>query len=278
MILCPAAPDTGIRFKRGDLERVDTVVAARVENVVDSRFSTTIGVDEDVRIGTIEHLMAALAGCGVDNALIEIDGPEVPIMDGSASPFVFLIECASTVTQGAPRRAIRILEEIRVGDGERSATLSPASTFSVSFQLDYDNPVIARQEFFFELGDDSFKTELSRARTFCLEQEVDYLRSLGLAQGGSLDNAIVVGDAAILNDGGLRHDDEFVRHKILDAVGDMLLAGGPIIGHFHGVCSGHEINHRLLETLFATPTAWCRTSVEDETAVIAIEEPVAVSA
>ncbi len=277
MTLCPAPPDSGVLFRRTDLDPTMASVAARVDNVVDSRFSTTIGRGEDVCIGTVEHLMAAFAGCRVDNVLIEIDGPEVPIMDGSAAPFIFLIECAGTVAQDAPRQAIRVLKDVRVDDGERSASLCPAAEFSASFELDYDNPVIARQEYFFRFEGDSFKTDLSRARTFCLEQEVDYLRSLGLAQGGSLDNAIVVGKQGILNEGGLRHDDEFVRHKILDAVGDLYLAGGPIQGHFHGVCSGHEMNHRLLDALFEDASAWCLAPSTDDQSVI-LEAPIAATA
>lgn len=277
MTLCPAPSDSGVLFRRTDLDRTTANVAARVENVVDCRFSTTIGQDEDVCIGTIEHLMAALAGSLVDNVLVEIDGPEVPIMDGSAAPFIFLIECAGTVAQDAQRQAIRILKDVRVDDGERSASLCPATEFSASFELDYDNPVIARQEYFFQFGSESFKSELARARTFCLEQEIDYLRSLGLAQGGSLDNAIVVGEQDILNEGGLRHDDEFVRHKILDAVGDLYLAGAPIQGHFHGVCSGHEMNHRLLNALFEDPSAWRLAPAPDDQADI-LEVPIAATA
>ena len=277
MTLCPAPPGSGILFRRTDLNRTTASVAARVENVVDCRFSTTIGHGEDLCIGTIEHLMAALAGCRVDNALVEIDGPEVPIMDGSSAPFIFLIECAGTVAQDAQRQAIRILKDVRVDDGERSASLCPATDFSASFELDYENPVIARQEYFFQFEGESFKSDLSRARTFCLEQEVDYLRSLGLAQGGSLDNAIVVGEQGILNEGGLRHNDEFVRHKILDAVGDLYLAGAPIQGHFHGVCSGHEMNHRLLNALLEDSSAWCFAPAADEQPAM-LETPIAATA
>jgi UDP-3-O-[3-hydroxymyristoyl] N-acetylglucosamine deacetylase len=276
--LCPAPPDSGIVFQRTDLDHAAASIEARVENVVDARFSTTIGRSDDVRVGTVEHLMAALAGCRIDNALIEIDGPEVPIMDGSAAPFIFLIECAGTLAQDAPRQGIRILKDVRVDDGERSVSLCPASDFSVSFELDYDNPVIARQDYFFQLEGESFKNELSRARTFCLEHEVDYLRSLGLAQGGSLDNAIVVGDQGILNEGGLRHDDEFVRHKILDAVGDLYLAGRPIRGHFHGVCSGHDMNHRLLKALFADASAWRLTPAHNDDETPVLEAPIAATA
>ena len=277
MTLCPAPSDSGVRFRRTDLDRATASVAARVENVIDCRFSTAIGQGEDVCIGTVEHLMAALAGCRVDNALVEIDGPEVPIMDGSAAPFVFLIECSGTVALDAPRQALRILKDVRIDDGERSASLCPATEFSASFELAYDNPVIARQEYFFQFEGGNFKSDLSRARTFCLEQEVDYLRSLGLAQGGSLDNAIVVGEQGILNEGGLRHDDEFVRHKILDAIGDLYLAGAPIQGHFHGVCSGHEMNHRLLNAVFEDSSAWCLAPATDDQAVI-IEAPIAATA
>ena len=260
MTLCPAESDSGIVFSRVD--RADATVPATIFNVIDDQYSTTIGRDDGLRIGTIEHLMAALAGCGIDNAVVKIDGPEVPIMDGSAAPFVSLIERAGTVEQDAPRKAIKVLKELTVGDNGRSATLSPAERFSVSFEIIYDHPLIARQELTFDFENGAFKSEIARARTFCLESEVSHLRSLGLARGGSLDNAVIVGDSRILNEGGLRHEDEFVRHKILDCIGDLYLAGGMILGHFRGRCSGHALNRRLLEALFADETAWCFTTVE----------------
>lgn len=277
MTLHPAPEGTGIVFKRTDLARADNTVPARYDTVVDSRFSTTIGRDAELRIGTIEHLMAALSGCGVDNAIVEIDGPEVPIMDGSAGPFVFLIECAGIAEQPAPKRAIRILKEIEVHDDGRSASLAPSDRFAIEFELRYDNRVIAQQNYVFAFEDGAFKAELARARTFCLEQEVDFLHSLGLARGGSLDNAVVVSEEKVLNEGGLRHDDEFVRHKVLDCLGDLYLTGGAILGRFRGVRSGHALNHRLLEALFADPKAWRVVSLEARRPQLAAE-PLAATA
>lgn len=278
MTLGPGEADSGIVFKRSDLARPDNGLRAIYENVVDSRFSTTLGRDEELRVGTIEHLMAAFSGCGVDNAVVEIDGPEVPIMDGSAAPFVFLIECAGLVEQRAPRKAIQILKEISIGDEQRSASLGPAERFSIEFELHYDNPIIAQQDYVFDVEDGAFKAEIARARTFCLEQEVDFLRSLGLARGGSLDNAVVVSGEKVLNEGGLRHDDEFVRHKVLDCVGDLYLAGGPILGRFRGVRSGHALNHRLLGALFADREAWRTVPLKVRAAPAAEPEPLAATA
>ena len=278
MTLRPAEADTGIVFRRTDLKRADNAVRATYDTVLDGRFSTTIGRDAELRIGTVEHLMAAFAGLGVDNAVVDIDGPEVPIMDGSAAPFVFLIECAGLMPQRAARRAIEILKPIVVAEEQRSASLLPADGFAIEFELVYDNPIIASQTYRFEVGDGAFKAELARARTFCLEQEVDFLRSLGLARGGSLDNAVVVSDERVLNEGGLRHDDEFVRHKVLDCLGDLYLAGGPIRGRFRGVRSGHALNHRLLEALFADPTAWRSATLESGYVERASLEALAASA
>jgi UDP-3-O-[3-hydroxymyristoyl] N-acetylglucosamine deacetylase len=276
--LRPAAPDTGVLFRRIDLDRADATVAALHSNVVESLFCTTIGRDEELRIGTIEHLMAALGGLGIDNVIVEIDGPEVPIMDGSAAPFVFLIECAGTVEQDAPRRVVRVLKPISITDGERSVAISPADGLTISFELSYDNALIARQSFSFDGENGGFKTEIAQARTYCLEEEVEYLRSLGLAQGGSLENAIVVGDRGILNEGGLRHEDEFVRHKVLDCLGDLRLAGAHLFGHFHGVRSGHRLNHQLRETLFADESAWCSVTLPESRPNSQPCEPLAASA
>src|SRR5258707_3034049 len=267
MTLHPAAPGSGIVFRRTDAGGAGAEIAAHWRNVVESSLCTTLSNGEGITIGTVEHLLAALAGAEIDNVLIELDGPEVPIMDGSAAPFVFLIECAGIVEQDAPRRAIRILKSVSVGDGQKSATLMPDDGFSMSFEIDFASRAISRQDLSIVFDSDSFKSEISRARTFGLLHEVDRLRAAGLARGGSLDNFVVVSGDTILNDGGLRYADEVVRHKLLDAVGDLYLAGGPLIGHFHGLRSGHLLNRKLLEALFATPDAWCKTTLSRADAV-----------
>jgi len=263
LTLHPAAPNTGIVFYRGDVQNDEPRIQALYHNVVDTAMCTTIANEDGVRVSTVEHLMAALYGCGIDNALVEVDGPEVPIMDGSAAPFVFLIECAGIVDQGVPRQVIRVLRPIEsMADGAR-ASLTPAEGFAVSFEIEYDTPVIGRQQRSMELRDGAFKSEICRARTFGFEHEVDALRAQGLARGGSLDNAVVVSGNGVLNEGGLRYGDEFVRHKILDSIGDLYLAGARLIGHFHGVRSGHALNHRLLTDFFADRTAWQREPLQE---------------
>ena len=256
MTLRPADIDSGIVFKRTDIAGSGALIPAMWNRAVGTRLCTTLGNDDGVTIGTVEHLMAALAGCGIDNALIEVNGPEVPIMDGSAEPFVFLIECAGVASQPAPRRIIRIEKPVTVSDGGYSASLLPGGGFSVRFEIDFDSPAVSRQTISMGMGNGTFKKELARARTFGFLHEVEKLRAAGLARGGSLNNAVVVSGDQILNEGGLRYEDEFVRHKALDAVGDLYLAGAPIIGRFHGVCSGHAINNRLLHALFADAEAW----------------------
>jgi UDP-3-O-[3-hydroxymyristoyl] N-acetylglucosamine deacetylase len=263
MTLCPAAPDTGIVFRRTDRDGAD--VAACWHNVAAQPLCTRIEDRNGASVSTIEHLMAALAGLEIDNAVVEIDGPEVPVMDGSAAPFVFLIECAGIVEQGAPRRAIRVLKPVRVGDGSKSAALTPDDGFRMSFAIDFDSDAISRQDISIAIDPDSFKAHISRARTFGFLHEVDQLRAAGLARGGSLDNAVVISGNEVLNREGLRYVDEFVRHKVLDALGDLYLAGAPIVGHFHGVRSGHALNQQLVRTLFADPSAWCYTNLSART-------------
>jgi UDP-3-O-[3-hydroxymyristoyl] N-acetylglucosamine deacetylase len=232
-------------------------VPARFDRVTDTRLGTTIGNVYGVKIHTVEHLMAAIVGCGVSNVICEIDGPEVPIMDGSAAPFVFLLECAGLVHQSAPQRAVRIRETVRVEDGDKYAELSPGMGFSAELEIAFENcPVIDRQFYSFDLDPASFKAELARARTFGFRHEVEYLQSQGHALGGSLTNSIVVDGDRIMNEGGLRYSDEFVRHKLLDVVGDMSLAGAPIFGTFRGFKTGHALNNRLLRELFARRSAW----------------------
>jgi UDP-3-O-[3-hydroxymyristoyl] N-acetylglucosamine deacetylase len=263
MTLHPAPADTGIRFLRTDLPG-STPVLARYDQVSDTMLCTTIEGDDGAKVATIEHLMAALAGCGVDNALVELDGPEVPVMDGSSAPFVFLIECASLVEQDAPRRWIRVLKPVSIRDGERTVSLTPGNGFSVSFEIDFAGTLVSKQSYFADLRDGTFKTDLCRARTFGFASDADKLRSLGLALGGSLDNAVVVDNDQVLNEEGLRYDDEFVRHKVLDSIGDLYLAGGPIQGHFTGERSGHSLNNQLLKTLFDDEASWCYTTEPPE--------------
>ncbi len=256
MTLKPAACGAGIVFRRTDIAGGGAFIPASWDRVVDTRMCTVLGNEDGVTVGTVEHLMAALAGCRIDNALIEINGPEVPIMDGSSAPFVFLVECAGVQEQDEPRRFIRIEKPISIRDGFRTATLSPADGFSLSFEIDFDNQAISHQTISLGLAKGSFKKELARARTFGFLHDAEKLRAAGLARGGSLDNAIIISGGRILNEGGLRFDDEFVRHKALDAVGDLYLAGAPVIGRFDGICSGHDANNKVLQALFADPGAW----------------------
>jgi UDP-3-O-[3-hydroxymyristoyl] N-acetylglucosamine deacetylase len=251
----PAAIDCGVRFRRIDPAGAHTVIPARWDHVVDTRLCTVLGAD-GVTIGTVEHLLAAFAGAGIDNAEVEIDGPEVPIMDGSADAFVFLIDCAGVVEQAAPAKRIKILKRVVVGDDRASASLTPASFAALDFALDFANPAIGRQEKSVRLDQGAFRRDLARARTFGFVEEVEMLRKAGLARGGSLDNAIVIGADRVLNREGLRYGDEFVRHKMLDALGDLALAGAPIEGRFRGVRSGHALNNQLLRALFADSDSW----------------------
>ena len=262
MTLHPAAPDTGIVFRRAGSA---VEIRANWANMIEAPLCTVLSNGEGNAVGTVEHLMAALAGAAIDNAIIELDGREVPIMDGSAAPFLFLIECAGVVEQDAARRAIKVLKEVSVTEDGATAALVPDHGFSMSFEIDFDNPLIRRQDICLMFDADTFKTELSRARTFGLLDELDRLRAAGLARGGSLDNAVVVGRDHVLNAGGLRYADEFVRHKLLDAFGDLYLAGGPLLGSFRGVRSGHAHTRHLLATLFADDEAWCYTTLSRST-------------
>lgn len=256
MTLHPAPVGTGIVFRRSDIQGAGAEIPALWNNVVDTRLCTAIGNKDGVRVSTIEHLMAALYGSEIDNAVIEINGPEVPIMDGSAQPFVFLIGCAGILEQDRPRRAIEILRRVAVEDGKRSVALTPASDFSIEFEFDFENGSLSPQEFFMPLDAATFRAEVSRARTFGFAEEVARLRAAGLARGGSLDNAVVIGEGRVLNKDGLRFQDEFVRHKVLDCVGDLYLAGAPVIGGLRCVKSGHRHNNMLLRALFEQRDAW----------------------
>lgn len=256
LTISPADANSGITFIRTDRHGAAAVIPARWDTVVDTRLCTVIGNEHGTTVGTIEHLMSALAGCGIDNATVSLDGIEVPIMDGSAAPFVAAIEHAGIAVQKAPRRIIRILKPVAIGDGIKSASFTPDDATTYSFEIDFDSAAISRQSRAVEMDADSFKDEISRARTFGFLHEVEGLRKMGLARGGSLDNAVVISGDTVMNAEGLRFSDEFVRHKILDAVGDLYLAGAPIIGHFHGVRSGHALNNQLLRALFADRSAW----------------------
>jgi len=257
--LRPADPNHGIVFRRTDLGRD---IPARFDRVVDTQFATVLGDEHwaSARVGTVEHLMAALSALGIDNALIELDGPEIPVLDGSAAHFVFLLDCAGIAEQPAPRTHIEICRPVRVSEGDAFAELRPAargkSGLEMALSIDFAAAAIGRQALSLRLTPESFRAELARARTFTLAEEVAQLRAAGLAQGGSLDNAVVVDQARVLNPGGLRMGDEFARHKLLDAVGDLALAGAPLSGRFIAHRSGHSLNNRLLRALFADTSAW----------------------
>ena len=280
LTLEPGAPDTGIVFIRTDMPAERAAIRADWRSVVDTRLCTVIANQHGAQVGTVEHLMAALAGCGVDNAVVRVDRPEVPAMDGSAEPFVFLIECAGAVEQAAPRRAVQVLKPISAGKDGHYASLAPADSALLSFEIDFDNPAVARQELSMALDRESFKTEICRARTFGFLKDAEALRAQGLARGASLDNAVVInGENRILNEGGLRFDDEFVRHKVLDSVGDLYLGGGPICGHYRGVKAGHRLNNQLLRALFADPRAYAHTWLDRASgAAIGAEAPLAATA
>lgn len=258
MTLRPAAPDSGIVFRRSD---AGVEIRADWSNSVESALSTVLSNREGIHVGTVEHLMAALAGNRIDNAIVELDGPEVPIMDGSAAPFVRLIKGVGTEIQDAPRRAIKIMKPVQVTENGSSAALLPDSGFSISFEIDFDNPLIRHQDISLSIDPEAFNTELAPARTFGLLDDLPRLKAAGLARGGSLDNAVVISGDRVLNAGGLRFADEFVRHKLVDAIGDLSLAGGAIIGHFRGSRSGHALTRRLLASVFADPDAWCFTTM-----------------
>ncbi|MBF0187237.1 MAG: UDP-3-O-acyl-N-acetylglucosamine deacetylase [Magnetococcales bacterium] len=252
--LRPAPESAGIVFRRTDHDGAPIPVT--VENVVDSQLCTTLANSDGIRVSTVEHLLAAFAGLGVDNAYIDLDGPEVPIMDGSAAPFVFLIQCAGIVTQKMPKRWIRIRRPVTVEQDGKRASFEPSDRFQINFLIDFEHPMLSEQDIHLDLTETSFIKEVCRARTFGFLKDVETLQSQGLARGGSLDNAIVIDDFRILNEGGLRYENEFVRHKIMDAIGDLYLLGHPIIGRFSGTRSGHALNNRLLRKLLAEENAW----------------------
>lgn len=250
----PSPANTGICFVRSDLSP-EQVIPARTEYIVDTRFATTIGTERG-SVSTIEHLMAALSGAGVNNALIEVDGPEVPAMDGSAAPFLTLLQKAGLKAQDEPIRYIKIMEPIMVTRGDKLLSIEPSRNFIVSFEIEFEHPLIAKQRFVDKITPHTFECQISKARTFGFLSEVELLRENGFARGGSLENAVVVGDTSIYNSGGLRFSDEFVRHKVLDLIGDLYLLGGPILGKVKAVKSGHALHHVFSRELLNRPYAW----------------------
>ncbi len=263
LTLRPASAGTGIVFRRTD---TGTEVPALFDRVVDTRLCTAIAQPDapHSRVSTIEHVMAALAGTGVDDAVVEVDGPEIPIMDGSSAPFVFLIDCAGIVATAAPRAAIEVLRAVRVEEANGAfAELLPSreAAFDAELSIDFPNTAIGRQDMTLRISPRTFREALADARTFTLAEDVARLRAAGLARGGSLANAVVVDGPLVLNPGGLRHANEFVRHKLLDVVGDLALAGAPVRGRFRASRSGHALNNQLLRRLFADAAAWRLTGL-----------------
>ena len=256
MTLFPAPCDSGIVFKRTDLPDQDNVIQANYKNVIGTNLGTTLTNASGAKVSTIEHLMAAIWGCGIDNLLIEINGPEIPIMDGSSEPFVFLLECAGISTQEQPRRVIEILKKVRVEEKGKFIEVEPSKEFSIDLHIDFDHKEIQQQKFDYHSTFTSFKNDICRARTFCFKHEVEQMHKMGLAKGGSLDNAIVVDENGVVNSSGLRYSNEFVRHKTLDFIGDVYLAGHYILGHFTASRAGHGINNKLLHEIFKDETAW----------------------
>jgi len=263
LTLRPAPVNTGIVFRRVDLDPV-VEIPAQAHSVGETTLSTTL-VKGDVRVSTVEHLMSAFAGLGIDNCYVELSSSEVPIMDGSAGPFVFLIQSAGIEEQKAAKRFIRIKRPVTVVDGDKEATFLPYDGFKMSFTIDFDHPVFRERSPHAEIdfSTTSFVKEVSRARTFGFMHEIEYLRSKGLARGGSVDNAIVIDQYRILNEEGLRYEDEFVRHKILDAIGDLYLLGYGLVGEYRAYKSGHALNNRVLRELIAQRDAWEMVTFED---------------
>jgi UDP-3-O-[3-hydroxymyristoyl] N-acetylglucosamine deacetylase len=262
LTLRPAPADTGLVFRREDVTGA-AAIPAGVEAVADTTRCTQLAGPDGTRVGTVEHLMAALAAWRIDNLEITVDGPEIPAMDGSAQPFFFLLGCVGIAEQDAPRRVLEILRPVHVAHGERRAVLRPHRGFAVDMTIDFAHPYVGRQGLALEVDATTFSDELAGARTFGFADDVASLRANGLARGGSLDNAVVVAADGVLNPGGLRWPDEFVRHKALDAIGDLYLAG-PIAGRFEGRGSGHHLHVKLLKRLLAEPGAWRWTSSDED--------------
>jgi len=278
LTLRPAPADAGILFRRVDLPQ-PVEIPACLANVGDTRLSTTL-VGGDVRIATVEHLLSAFAGLGIDNACVDVSAPEVPIMDGSAGPFVFLIQSAGIREQNRPKGFIRIKRRVAVEDGDKYAVFEPYDGFKVDFTIAFDHPAFVSrvQTASVDFSSACYVKEVSRARTFGFLREIEALRQQNLALGGSMDNAVVVDDFRVLNEEGLRYEDEFVKHKVLDAIGDLYLLGHPLVGAFFGYKSGHALNNRLLRTLMADETAWELVVFEDsDRTPVSYMQPLAVS-
>ena len=256
----PAAADQGIVFVRTDLP-TPLAIPARAEHVVDTSLATTLGKGA-VRVGTVEHLLAALTGLGVDNARIELDGPEVPIMDGSAAPFAYLLHSGGIRVLDAPKSFLVLRRPVSVVDGDKEAALVPSDRFRISCTIDFKHPLISDQSYEMDFSDRAFAREISRARTFGFLRDVERLKKMGLALGGSLENAIVVDEFSILNKDGLRFPDEFVRHKVLDAMGDVSLFGRPVIGHLKAFKTGHALNQKLVQSVLADPANFAIVSAQ----------------
>ena len=256
MTVRPAAAEHGLWFRRTDILDHDALISAHWSAVQPSRLCTVIANAAGDSVSTIEHLMAALAGCGIHNALIEIDGPEVPILDGSAAPFVEGFLARGLIEQSAPVRAIRVLQTVEVREGDAVARLEPSDMLEINFEIDFVATAIGKQSRQLNMSNGAFVRELSDSRTFCLQADVDAMRANGLALGGTFDNAVVFQGDRVLSPGGLRHVDEPVRHKMLDAMGDLALAGGPVLGLYTGIRAGHALTNRLLRALFARPEAF----------------------
>jgi UDP-3-O-[3-hydroxymyristoyl] N-acetylglucosamine deacetylase len=262
MALRPGPANSGIVFRRTDLDE-PADIHATAENVGETTLGTTL-IQGDVKVSTIEHLLSAFAGLGIDNSVVELSSSEVPIMDGSAGPFVFLLQSAGLEEQNAAKKFVRILKRVKVEDGDKWARFDPYDGFKVNFEIEFDHPVFKRrsQVASMEFSTTTFLREVSRARTFGFMRDLEYMRSRNLALGGNLDNAIVLDEYRILNEDGLRYEDEFVKHKILDAIGDLYLLGHSLIGEFSGYKSGHALNNRLLRTLIADRSAWEEVTFE----------------
>lgn len=264
MSLLPAGPDTGVVFRRVDLE-TPVEIPAYALNVGATELASTL-MKDGVKVATVEHLMSAIAGLGIDNCVVELSAGEVPIMDGSSGPFVFLIQSAGIQEQDAPKKFVRIRQPVQVQDGDKYARFEPFEGFRVSFSIDFRHPVFktSRQSATIDFSTTSFVKEVSRARTFGFMRDVETMRSKNLALGGSLDNAVVLDEYRVLNNEGLRYEDEFVRHKILDAIGDLYLMGHSLIGSYTAYKSGHQLNNKLLRALIADPRAWEEVTFQDE--------------
>lgn len=274
LTLRPAPVNTGTIFRRVDLDE-PVEMLARPENIGDTTLSTCL-MKEDVRIATVEHLMSALAGVGIDNLYVDLNAPELPIMDGSAGPFVFLIQSAGIEEQSAPKQFIRIKRRVEIQDGDCLVRLEPYEGFKVTFRIDYDHPVINESEQLstFDFSTTSYVKEVSRARTFGFLSDYEYIRKNGLALGASLDNAIVLDEYKIVNEDGLRYSDEFVKHKMLDAIGDLYLLGHSVIGAFTGYKSGHSLNAQLLQKVMADKKSWEVVTFKDSEKVPVYYQPI----